>query len=672
MTEFKVHRIRFVEFQPEAIHCLAFKDDKSRLAVSRQDGTIEIWNTLHLLTWTKDFVIASQTGRSIESLIWCGNRLFSAGLGGDITEWDLERLIEKQTVDSNGGAVWSLAPSHKGDLLAAGCEDGAVRLFDIESGNLEPSRVLDKQEFRILCLAWSHCGGIIVTGSTDSTIQVYDLKSKRIISRISTDKLKQKNTLVWSIYLTRDMTIISGDSMGQTQFWDANSGTLLTKFKIHEADVLALCINENEDTVYSSGVDSRIAEFKLCKQNDGYYSEWNLTRKVTVVYHDIRALAVCDDYIVAGGVDPRLVRLERRNFQPTVSSLLSPFLLSPSCCVAAKGNLLVFPERNVLHVWKLPCLKDKRTQDVIPKKLLELKSCRTNHITACDVSSDGSVIAFADVKGLSVFRVTCSSSDSGIPNLEVSKVKLNHDSLSGILKVKVSSDGANIFLANTHGIGIVDLTSEDQSVRFPFNILHKSIKLPWMLFTVNKDATFIAAVDASFTTYICNVVKNKCFAKRPHTDHRPTAIGFQPGTNNLVQVFSDKTLQIFNVETEKLDPWAANLNEWHLLKKIPTRASLFFNIIFNPEKPREMFLQSVVGFVKVNIGSDINKIMNQEVEKKKRVELKSKIVKVCTKYSPLLHLDITDEKSFVIVERPLDHVISTLPPALKRKKFGTC
>ena len=38
----------------------------------------------------------------------------------------------KNVCDSYGGTVWALAPSPREPLLAIGCEDGAVRLFQYE------------------------------------------------------------------------------------------------------------------------------------------------------------------------------------------------------------------------------------------------------------------------------------------------------------------------------------------------------------------------------------------------------------------------------------------------------------------------------------------------------------------------------------------------------------
>ena len=44
MGEFRVHHVRFMEYIPKAVHCMAYNDATQRLAVSRSDGSIEIWS----------------------------------------------------------------------------------------------------------------------------------------------------------------------------------------------------------------------------------------------------------------------------------------------------------------------------------------------------------------------------------------------------------------------------------------------------------------------------------------------------------------------------------------------------------------------------------------------------------------------------------------------------
>jgi U3 small nucleolar RNA-associated protein 4 len=103
-----VHRIRNIEYQPHAITALAFtpasslKDGICHLACARENGNIEIWNPLQ--RYFQDRIIPGNKGSSIESLVWVHDddgegrqkpRLFSAGLEGLVSEWDLDTLQPK-------------------------------------------------------------------------------------------------------------------------------------------------------------------------------------------------------------------------------------------------------------------------------------------------------------------------------------------------------------------------------------------------------------------------------------------------------------------------------------------------------------------------------------------------------------------------------------------------
>lgn len=44
MGEFKVHRVRFFDYMPSAIRAMAFNSRTERLALSRADGALEIFN----------------------------------------------------------------------------------------------------------------------------------------------------------------------------------------------------------------------------------------------------------------------------------------------------------------------------------------------------------------------------------------------------------------------------------------------------------------------------------------------------------------------------------------------------------------------------------------------------------------------------------------------------
>lgn len=66
----------------------------------------------------------------MEALCWAaGDRLFGAGLGGEIAEYDLSRLCVAHSVDGGGGPIWSMAANSSGTQLAVsvtGTESGVA------------------------------------------------------------------------------------------------------------------------------------------------------------------------------------------------------------------------------------------------------------------------------------------------------------------------------------------------------------------------------------------------------------------------------------------------------------------------------------------------------------------------------------------------------------------
>lgn len=302
-TKYTVHRVRFIEYVPQAIHCMAVEDcnEPCRLALSRADSSIEIWNFKE--NWYQETAIPGCNGTSVESLEWSRGRLFTGGLHAEITEWDLISLRPKVTVDSFGGAVWCLSANYEKTHLAVGCEDGRVRLFEITTHDLVYNKSLDQQEGRVLCLSWHPNNNVLVTGASDSTVRVYNIKSGHCNLRITVEEFHSRNTLIWAIHITSNFTIVTGDSLGNTQFWDGLQGTLIQSFKGHLADVLAVCVNKEENMVFSGGVDSKIVQFRQITSKNGI-STWVKAASQRMFSQDVRSLVTLEgnqNLLLSGG-----------------------------------------------------------------------------------------------------------------------------------------------------------------------------------------------------------------------------------------------------------------------------------------------------------------------------------------------------------------------------------
>lgn len=65
---------------------------------------------------------------------------------------------------------------------------------------------------RILCLSWDVTGDMIITGSID-TVRIWNVQTGHAIHKMTTGRVEaKKETIVWCLTVTDELTIISGDS----------------------------------------------------------------------------------------------------------------------------------------------------------------------------------------------------------------------------------------------------------------------------------------------------------------------------------------------------------------------------------------------------------------------------------------------------------------------------
>ena len=79
-------------------------------------------------------------------------------------------------------------PTGLADSIAVACDDGCLRLFGIEEGELGLTyhSTLPHLDGRLLSVAWHPAGRIAVVGTSQGTLHAWDTSSKREILRIQT------------------------------------------------------------------------------------------------------------------------------------------------------------------------------------------------------------------------------------------------------------------------------------------------------------------------------------------------------------------------------------------------------------------------------------------------------------------------------------------------------
>ncbi|GAC95674.1 hypothetical protein PHSY_003250 [Pseudozyma hubeiensis SY62] len=261
---------------------------------------------------------------------------------------------ETRTLPSLAGAVWSMAPSATGRYLALGCEDGSVRIIDLENDRFEHLASTSGQDRKIvprfgkakgkvISLCWGPPirsskpssqpktsnsdddsesssssddsddddddddvddasqwrESFLVGGLALSTAVVWDASTGNISTKLTVQKNRTESTIVWSVATLPDGTIVTGDSTGRVTFFDARTRIPIPEatFRAHAAssDVLALCVGPDGKTIYSAGVDQKVAEYTKIDTSNGR-GRWIQIASRRLHAHDIRALALDPPY----------------------------------------------------------------------------------------------------------------------------------------------------------------------------------------------------------------------------------------------------------------------------------------------------------------------------------------------------------------------------------------
>jgi RNA polymerase sigma factor (sigma-70 family) len=151
--------------------------------------------------------------------------------------WDVqkEKLIggTKETKEADGGsgfpeAVTSLAFSPDGKLLAAGCADGKLRLFDGRTGEL--TKVWDDDVARAWWVVFSPDGNTLVSQSQDKTVKVWDVQTAKVLRTLQGNKasvmaaaFSPDGKLFATGGIVREDDKVTG---GEVILWDAQTGDL--------------------------------------------------------------------------------------------------------------------------------------------------------------------------------------------------------------------------------------------------------------------------------------------------------------------------------------------------------------------------------------------------------------------------------------------------------------
>ncbi len=235
------------------MHDVAFSVDGRRLASTSIDRTIKLWD----VPLSKEIATLDLQSTDARAIVFSPDVLVAGLHDGTIKLLDAETLEERSSMAAPE-PIASLAVSPDGSILASGHTDGAVRLWNLVSG--QQTAKLTKHTDAVKSLAFSPDGSLLSSAGSDCQVNLWNVEHSTLIR-----SLQGHRSFVFGVAFSSDgKTLASGGHDRTVRLWDmevrARDRNVLSG---HKGKVTSVAISSDDSLLASGGSDGLVKVWDL-------------------------------------------------------------------------------------------------------------------------------------------------------------------------------------------------------------------------------------------------------------------------------------------------------------------------------------------------------------------------------------------------------------------------
>ncbi|XP_048835237.1 angio-associated migratory cell protein [Brienomyrus brachyistius] len=293
----------------DSVTCALFSHDSTLVATGDMSGLIKVWKLE-----TKEEIWSFEVG-DLEWMEWhpCAPVLLAGTADGSVWMWKIPagdcKTFQGPGCQATCGKILS-----DGKRAVVGYEDGIVRIWDLKQGSAtHVIKGQDGHQGALTCIACSKDGSLVLTGSVDSKTKLINTANGKVVGTFSIEDARAKGSadegaesnsvesvgfcnvlpLIAAAYLDGTLAIYDlstqnlrhmcqheagivhlqwedGSSMvstcsldGAVRVWDARTGTLVSEYRGHTAEILDFTLNREASLAVTASGDHQAKVFCL-------------------------------------------------------------------------------------------------------------------------------------------------------------------------------------------------------------------------------------------------------------------------------------------------------------------------------------------------------------------------------------------------------------------------